>query len=179
MLIISAVYCSLKNSIEVELPTGVWRATESYFFYIAGLLVREYGFHSRLRNTTVIILGLLLSCLLWILRLYSQGPWSWFLLAISEITVFVCATNYVSCKTIENIGKDTMPVYLLHIFFIVGGRVLLTKVGIENHEAIYVIVLTIISTLFPIAVYRYIVSRVNVLDFVFKPQKYLVDLINK
>ena len=162
-----------------NLPTGLWRTGESILFYCLGLLIREFQLEKSFRNTRLLIIGFVLSCLLWGNKLSGCGDWSWFLLASAEILSYVYVMNYLSNDVIEYVGKNTMPIYLLHIFFIVAGRVLFTKLGISQYEAVYVLVLTIISLSLPMILYRFVVQRVIFLDFVFEPKKYIVHYLQR
>ena len=84
------------------------------------------------------------------------------------ISIMIDKNHYL-----ESLGTLSMPIYLLHDYFVVAGRIAMNKAGIPLFGGIIpIIVCTFIGVFLPILVYR-ISQKILHLDFVFTPNKYI------
>lgn len=75
-------------------------------------------------------------------------------------------------KFITYIGKYSMPFYVIHVIFVGGIRIILYRFGIQDVAA-HLIVGFVVSTVVCYVLYRYILSKIKVVDFMFYPMSYI------
>lgn len=77
-------------------------------------------------------------------------------------------------KLLNNVGRLSLPIYLIHGYVISVTRIILTRARIPEVEGIVpLIVCTVIGVSLPIIIYNYIVKRTFFLDFFVRPNKYI------
>ena len=96
----------------------------------------------------------------------------------SSAGVLLCciwAIKISQSRTLEYLGKQTFPIYLIHGYVISFGRIVLSKLHIPLLLGFTPLVFcTILGTVLPLVVYE-ISARIPGLDFVFYPGKYLLS----
>lgn len=96
-----------------------------------------------------------------------------FIMSVIGILFIIILSKKISCGFIINIGKNTMPIYLLHTIIIAFLRVLLLKIPVINDNIYLVFILCFIGGLL-IPYYGYkIIKKLSFIDFIFYPKKYI------
>ena len=90
------------------------------------------------------------------------------------ILTIAIAVKLSENKTLLYLGKNTLPIYLLHGYFIAATRVVLAKLSMPLVLGVIpTIVCGVLATGCPLVVYSFVVKKVRMFDFCFYPGRYL------
>lgn len=90
------------------------------------------------------------------------------------VIVWQCAKLCSQSKVLNNIGKLSLSIYLIHGYVISLIRIILTRTHIPDFGGIVLLVVcTFLGVCLPIFVYNYIIKRTVILDFFVRPNKYI------
>ena len=155
--------------------SGLSRCLPYLHYYIAGNIVKEFRLiHEKILNEWVSLgLGLISVILLYykLFRGLSNNEMTIFT-AYIIISFIISVFAQCECKSMEYIGSNTMPIYLLHVFTIVVFKICWDRLNL-NAEVLFVFFSTIISVAMPLIVYEYIIAKIKPMDFLIYPGSYL------
>ena len=119
----------------------------------------------------------LIALFITILTVYNECVWneaaSLKIIYINFIIVmFMLSRNLFPNKILNDIGKNTMCIYLLHPFFIVACKVILSKISYVD-EITYLVLTSVISTYLPYIIYMKIIRKYKITDMLISTNKYL------
>lgn len=150
--------------------SGLRRPFLHSFYFFIGIIVHMYELRmDRIANNICVAAALVLSVLFLNIISLKSGLFCC-LLAITMIFLTVKFFKWKDVSFIGEFGKYSLAIYLMHPFFIVLCKIVLSRsVGVS----LYVIIATVLSIALPYSLYVYFIRRVDVLNFVFEPKKYL------
>ncbi len=70
------------------------------------------------------------------------------------------------------LGRQSMVIYLTHVFFLTGTRIILVKVFDINSILVHFLIGILIGVILPILIYQ-VLYKFKLVDFIFYPNKYL------
>ncbi len=73
---------------------------------------------------------------------------------------------------LNQLGKSSMPIYIMHTIFVGATRTILYRIGITN-IALHVILGFLLPVIISYTFYEWVIKRVPVMNFFFYPGKYL------
>lgn len=119
----------------------------------------------------------LIALFITILTVYNECVWneaaSLKIIYINFIIVmFMLSRSLFPNKILNDIGKNTMCIYLLHPFFIVACKVILSKISYVD-EITYLILTSVISTYLPYIIYMKIIRKYKITDILISTNKCL------
>lgn len=145
--------------------------------YLAGLLSDERRQELlSIKNGFVIIFLFLFAVAVYLSSFHYeiQSVFVEFLFECCGIGIFVLIAMKISTsKLLELIGKQTLPIYLLHGYVISFVRVVLNKLHIPMvHGLVPMLLGTVLGVAIPLLIYE-LSTKIKGLDFVFYPQRYI------
>lgn len=170
----AGVLCYCFDPLQGTALAGLRKALKFMPFFFAGTLTHGC-FDLPARNILFSCLAATFSVCLYVFKFTHPvfGPTGALLLAFSMIVLIASGTHFLGGGgTLGMLGKNTMPIYLIHPFVLVPGRLLLFKMGVRN-EWLYVVALTCLSTALPLILQICLLKRVKYLDFFVYPRHYL------
>ena len=149
---------------------GIKRSLPFFFFFFMGVTVQRLIEGKKLINKKslifiipIIILGFL-NINIQIIKLLSV------VLIIWSILIF---SSMINSQILENFGKFSLPIYLIHVYFVVLFKVIIVKIGLSMN-LVTIFVVTILSLYFPIIIYK-LAIKFKPTDFIFNSQKYIFE----
>lgn len=88
------------------------------------------------------------------------------------IILFFVGSSLLTDDFIEELGRNTMSIYLIHPFFVVINKILFKGIAVK-FEWSYIVVSTILSVLVPYIIYKKIICKYKNTDFFIATNKYL------
>lgn len=86
--------------------------------------------------------------------------------------LFLCWDEQIKIPILYQLGKNGMPIYLMHVVAVGGIRIILNKIGIVSFVP-NLIIGFIGAILLCQVIYELIIRKIKVLDFIFYPARYL------
>lgn len=129
--------------------------------------------------TLVILITYFLVIYIFIINNYKNDFADTILGFIGIITVSRVSIQISKNKILEYIGKHTMPIYVLHPYFVSALRVVMSKLGVPLLNGVTpLIICSSCGVVVPLIVFSFF-SRFKLVDFCFYPYKYLRTRINR
>jgi len=119
----------------------------------------------------ILIAGLVFQQLVWYKVFdydFSSGSWIGLLIGISG--VFICLNINFSFKWLVWIGSFAYTIFLFHSFGTSGGRILLSRIGINNQYIIFVF--SLVMGIFVPVILEYILKRFGITRMLFLGRPY-------
>ena len=173
-LFCAGVLCYCFDPLQGTALSGLRNALKFMPFFFAGTLAHGW-FDLPFRAMLSTCVATALSACLYAFKFTRTEfvPIAALFLAFSMIALIVGGSHFLGRSGVLGmLGKNTMPIYLIHPFVLVPGRLLLHKFGIRN-ECLYVLALTCSSIVFPLILQICLLKRVKFLDFFVYPRHYL------
>jgi peptidoglycan/LPS O-acetylase OafA/YrhL len=148
--------------------TAIIRLFECFIYFNFGVLTQKIGLSKRnLPSAWWLMIGLAAvfgtAQYLTITGQMDKSLVVRFFLAVSGIAFFVVLTQkfpkVAALKVVSNLGKNSFAVYLAHIVFTSGGRIVMTKLFHITHWPIVFMVGTLIGLVAPIVLFRITVNN--------------------
>ncbi len=155
----------LSQSILMDIPRG-------YLWYLCGVL---WGEAIAAKAKDIKFAYVLIPVYAILINLGIGGIFTELFFAAFGIFLTICCSMKLSeNKTLLCLGKNTLPIYLLHGYFIAAIRVVLTKLSLPMVSGLVpAVVCGILATVLPFLVYSVVIKRVAIFDFWLYPGKYL------
>lgn len=160
---------NLKNDFFIPyVCLGIKRSLPFFFFFFLSVTVHRLVGENKLINKQSLIFIIPLIILgffnmnIQIIRLLSV------VLIIWSILIF---SSMINSKILENFGKLSLPIYLMHVYFVVLFKVIIIKIGLSMN-LLTILVDTILSLYFPIFIYK-LAIKFKPTDFIYNPKKYV------
>lgn len=121
---------------------------------------------------------LFISVVLMIIKLVSISLWQYLIsivVAVFLVTTVVEISKLKSYHIFEEMGIYTLPIYLMHPFFVVINRLV---IGRYLGDCLYMVVASVISIVGPYLCYKYVIKKIAFLDFLISPKYYMFDKYN-
>lgn len=155
---------------------ALYKTAENAVYFYLGSLVYDYKEHFTKNKCIVLTGGGFLLTLGTYLYLFEADH------AILHFLLCACSIGFsigIAERTLEReipyityIGKYSMPFYVIHVIFVGGIRIILYKLGIQD-VMIHLICGFGATTVVCYILYRYIISKIKYLDFMFYPMNYI------
>ncbi|WP_338347947.1 acyltransferase [Fructobacillus tropaeoli] len=116
---------------------GVWEFWRIFYymiFFALGTLVLN---HSDLLDKVNIWLNLILVVILHLIYFFVSMPTALhnafsFFVAMSGVVLLINLSKHIKSSAIDYVGRNSMAIFLLHIIFTAGTRIVFTKLGLDN-----------------------------------------------
>lgn len=174
VLIIWAIV-ALNNFVYTDFMSLYKTAENAVYFYVGSV---AFDYKEQLSKWKMIgVTGVCTLVFFWrylnIYEAYHIG--THFLLCVSIIGLIIgLSLRFLEkeLKYVTYIGNNSMPFYIIHVIFVGGIRIILYRMGIADVMT-QVLVGFVGSTIITYVLYRFILSKVKCIDFMFYPAKYL------
>ncbi|CAK1229622.1 Uncharacterized membrane protein YcfT (YcfT) [Fructobacillus fructosus] len=112
----------------------LWRISyHMIFFAIGTLILKHHQWINRVNFWAVVMVTVILNSLMLTLSLniFWHNALT-FVVACSGILLLAKISKGIKSKKIDSVGRQSMVIYLLHLMFTAGSRIMLMKVGMDN-----------------------------------------------
>ena len=143
------------------------------------------GYLKNLKKRMEIVVGIysvLLIIIFWNsdLEIYHI-PFVNLLVAIGMSVFIICLFNRIttlgSLKFLSVLGKNSLEIYILHVFFTAGSRMVIEKLNLTN---VYICILcTLVTSLFLPIVIGLVARKIGVYAWIFKPYSAIYTIRHK
>lgn len=153
-----------------------------YLFYLGGFMSYKY-IVQMMEKKSLCIFIFVVSLWLFFISLSDFLNQSYismmimnFIAATSASFVVIIVSSWLSnVNFLNEVGKNTLPIYVLHSYFISIGLLLFKLFDFNDSQGILLWSgLTIFATLTPYYLHKLLLKRSIYTDFVFRPTKYIV-----
>lgn len=152
--------------------------------FFLGIMLSK-GYLKNLKKRMEIVVGIysvLLIIIFWNsdLEIYHI-PFVNLLVAIGMSVFIICLFNRIttlgSLKFLSVLGKNSLEIYILHVFFTAGSRMVIEKLNLTN---VYICILcTLVTSLFLPIVIGLVARKIGVYAWIFKPYSAIYTIRHK
>ena len=147
------------------------------YFYLGSVMGERTA---KLNSNRAVILCAFSSIFSLVIFLYTQTAPAKCLFAVSMTMFLILLAMSCPCfqtrSFLQELGKQSMPVYIMHVTVVAAIRIVLIKLGINN-PWIHLSAGFAGGLICPWIVYQLLIKKVPFLDFFFYPGKYLRNVL--
>ena len=147
------------------------------FYFLKSIVDQINRFVDKKISTFFILFILVAVYCVMLFSLSTSFPISFFvelfLAILGSVIIIVISYLINKCGLLEYLGKSTLPIYLLHTFFISFFRILITKMKIPLFNGITPLIICSVGSMVLSVVLYNLISKIKYMDFIFYPSKYI------
>lgn len=155
---------------------ALYKTAENAVYFYMGSIAFEYKEHLvKVKSMVVTGIGFFVSMYIYLFLYEADNAIVHFMLCTFIIAFSIGIAMRVlekEIKYITYIGKFSMPFYVIHVIFVGGIRIILYRLNIYD-IGIHLALGFTITTIACYVLYRYIISKIKWIDFLFYPSRYV------
>lgn len=142
---LSTIFYILNVNINVEY-FALSGAIYLFPYFLFGLFVNRFDLAGRVNNVQILVLAFISFFILWCISndyILVVTKHSYIPLLIGCLSCFVLISLKLKSEFLARIGVFSYVIYLYHVFFTAGSRILFTNLGVTNVTFLFIVSLSI------------------------------------
>lgn len=168
-LIFTVVYYTMVLRVNHELGQHILE--NLVFFYLGCIISQNKELVSR---WYILVITMLVAVISFYFYLPNEAFTLRFVVACS-VTIFLVGVFQLNQRPIpilHSMGEYSMPIYIMHISFVGGARIILNHLGVTN-QLIHIILGFAFGSFVCYFLYKCVIRKIKIFDFFFYPGKYI------